>query len=330
MTKNAIICHTKDKQIFLDPKHAGPNDIHFVSHAHTDHLPSKNGGIILTSQETAKIAKLRGVNMENHTEHLNGFVLVDSGHVLGARGLLFNDMFYTGDICTRDRGFLRGAKIPKCRTLITECTFGLPEFSFPDIAEIQQMVNETIAEMYGKGIPVVLLGYSFGKAQMLTHLFGHWGPLYLHDSIKIMNSLHQRLGVRLKNGISHTEAETNGLLDKKPWLMIAPPMPYKSQFLADMRRRGAITIGFSGWARSKRFHKSHADYIFPLSDHCDFAELVDMVVRSGAENVYTTHGFAEEFAQYLRNMGISAKSLNITGGKIQHTGSLTPDMYQNF
>jgi len=47
------------------------------------------------------------------------------------RALSFDDVFYTGDITLRDRGFLKGAKIPKCKTLITECTFGLPEFVFP-------------------------------------------------------------------------------------------------------------------------------------------------------------------------------------------------------
>ena len=72
--------------------------------------------------------------------------------------------FYTGDICTRNRGFLQGANIPKCKTLITECTFGLPEFVFPKIDEIQKQVNELISELYGKGIPVILMGYQLGQS----------------------------------------------------------------------------------------------------------------------------------------------------------------------
>ena len=112
----------------LDPKKTDSNAINFVSHAHSDHLPSKNGGTILSSIETSAISDLRGFTMENHVESLDGFSLIDSGHVLGSKGLLFDDIFYTGDICTRDRGFLKAAKIPSCKTLITECTFGLPEF----------------------------------------------------------------------------------------------------------------------------------------------------------------------------------------------------------
>jgi putative mRNA 3-end processing factor len=33
------------------------------------------------------------------------------------------------------------------------------------------------------------------------------------------------------------------------------------------------------------------------------------VVQSGAEQVYTIHGFVEEFASHLRKMGISAQPL---------------------
>jgi len=217
MTKNGILCEVNDKRVYLDPKNTDATGINFVSHAHSDHLPSKNGGTILSSLETNEIANLRGFKMENHIDSLDGFSLIDSGHILGAKGLLFDDIFYTGDICTRKRGFLQGAKIPKCKTLITECTFGLPEFVFPTIDEIQKQVNELISELYGKGIPVILMGYKLGKAQTITHLFGNWEPLYFHDSVKEMNSLHQKLGISLKDGIGHSEAEKNGLLEKKPW-----------------------------------------------------------------------------------------------------------------
>ena len=311
MTKNGILCESNDKKVYLDPKNAHQTGINFVSHAHSDHLPSKNGGTILTSIETQKIASLRGFDMKNHTHTIDDFSLIDSGHILGARGLLFDDVFYTGDICTRNRGFLQGAKIPKCKTLITECTFGLPEFAFPKIEDIQKQVNELISDLYGKGIPVILMGYQLGKAQTLTQLFGHWGPLYLHDSVKQMNSLHQEFGVNLSDGIGHSEAQRTGLLDKKPWIMIAPMMSSKSMFLKEMKSKyGAVTIGFSGWAQSTRFSFGRrTDYSIPLSDHCDFNELVDLVIRSGAEQVYTIHGFVDEFAAHLTKLGIRAQPL---------------------
>jgi len=311
MTKNGILCDNGTSRVSLDPKKSDFDGINFVSHAHMDHLPSKNGGTILSSIETNEIAELRGFKMENHVKSLENFSLIDSGHILGAKGLLFDDIFYTGDICTRDRGFLLGAKIPKCKTLITECTFGLSEFIFPKIDEIKKQVNELVSELYGKGIPVILMGYQLGKAQTITQLFGHWGPLYLHDSVKEMNTLHQKFGISLPNGISHSEAEKNGLLEKKPWMMVAPMMSSKNKFVQEMKSKyGAVTIGFSGWAQSKKFSFGRrTDYSIPMSDHCDFNELVDMVIQSGAEKVYTIHGFVNEFAEHLRKIGISSQPL---------------------
>ncbi|MGB0855744.1 MAG: exonuclease [Nitrosopumilus sp.] len=311
MTKNGILCHLNEKYVYLDPKNSDPAGINFVSHAHSDHLPSKNGGTILSSMETSKIANLRGFTMENQIDSLDDFTLIDSGHILGAKGLLFDDIFYTGDICTRNRGFLYGAKIPKCKILITECTFGLSEFIFPNLDEIQNRVNELISELYGKGIPVILMGYQLGKAQTLTHLFGHWGPLYFHDSVKEMNSLHQKLGVPLKDGMGHSEAEKSGLLKKKPWVMIAPMLSSKNKFVQEMKSKyGAVTIGFSGWAQHSKFSFGRrTDYSIPMSDHCDFNELVDLVVQSEAEQVYTIHGFVDEFAEHLRKLGINAQPL---------------------
>jgi putative mRNA 3-end processing factor len=311
MTKNGILCEVNHKRVYLDPKNTDVTGINFVSHAHIDHLPSTNGGTILSSVETNKIANLRGFKMENHIDSLDGFSLIDSGHIFGAKGLLFDDIFYTGDICTRKRGFLQGAKIPKCKTLITECTFGLPEFIFPTIDKIQKQVNELISGLYGKGIPVILMGYQLGKAQTITQLFGHWEPLFFHDSVKEMNSLHQKLGIPLKDGIGHSEAEKNGLLEKKPWVMVAPMMSSKNKFLQDMKSKyGAVTIGFSGWAQSSRFSFGRrADYSITMSDHCDFNELVNMVVQSEAEQVYTIHGFVDEFAEHLQKIGINAQPL---------------------
>jgi len=123
MTKNGILCQINNSKIYLDPKKSVSDCVNFVSHAHMDHLPAQNGGTILTSNETSQIAGIRGFKI-NHVDEMENFELIPSGHIFGANGLLFDDIFYTGDICTRTRGFLNGAKIPKCKTLITECTFG--------------------------------------------------------------------------------------------------------------------------------------------------------------------------------------------------------------
>lgn len=311
MTPDGATCTIRGETVRLDPRSAGTG-INFVSHAHTDHLPASGGGVILTSDHTARIAAIRGCDLGESTETADGLELHDTGHILGSKGLLAGDVFYTGDICTRDRGFLRGARVPKCRVLVTECTFGLPEFRFPSVSETKARVDELISTMYSRGVPVVLMGYELGKAQTLSQMFSHWEPMYYHDSVKRMNDLHRRLGVPLRPAPGHTEARRAGLLDRKPWVMIAPMMGSKAAFVQEMKRYGAVTVSFSGWAGSSRWHgyTRGADYSFPLSDHCDFAELVRLVESSGAEQVYTVHGFVSEFAASLIERGISAEPLS--------------------
>ena len=126
-----------------------------------------------------------------------------------------------------------------------------------------------------------------------------------------MNDLHRNLGAPLKEGIGHTEAESKGLLEKKPWIMVAPMMSTKSRFIQHMKKKyDAITIGFSGWANSKKFPFTRGtDYSIPLSDHCDYNELLELVKQSGAEKIYTIHGFVDEFSQELNRLGFSSQPL---------------------
>lgn len=312
MTSNGIVSTHDGIQVNLDPKKGTENGITFVSHAHIDHLHRQNGGLVLTSKQTSEIAKVRGYSIENYREEYENFSLIDAGHILGAKGLLFGDeVFYTGDISIRERAFMKGAKAPKCKVLITECTFGMPEYVFPKIDDIVKRVNEIISDSYSRGKPVILLGYELGKAQILSYLFSHWAPYY-YDSVKKVNDVYRKFGVDLHDSIGHSEAESSGLLNKKPWLMIAPNLSGKNAFVQHMKSKyDAITVGFSGWAQSPRFAfaRQH-DYSIPLSDHCDYTELLQLVKDCNPEKIYTVHGFVEEFASDLVKLGYDAQPLS--------------------
>src|SRR3989442_14565917 len=76
------------------------------------------------------------------------------------------------------------------------------------------------------------------------------------------------------------------------------------------RSRSALV---SGWAKDAEFARPFgADAAFDLSDHCDFDELFEVVQRSGADQVYTVHGYTEDFARHLRRKGIRASALEAT------------------
>ena len=241
-----ITVYSNGRKILLDPNRGIDCDLVFVSHAHTDHLIRSCKKILssrktktLTSRETSMIAHARGFRIDDVTQEYDGFQLVNTGHILGSKGLLIgDDLYYTGDISVRERAFMKPAFIPKADTLIIESTFGRPEYVFPDLREVIDRTNRIISEMYSRGVPVILLGYPLGKAQLLTELFSHWDPLYVDDSIYRMNCLYKDLGVSLKESMQVSLAEKTGMLMRqKPWLMISPLGRLKNDLAVRYKRK---------------------------------------------------------------------------------------------
>ncbi|MDW8276027.1 MAG: MBL fold metallo-hydrolase [Candidatus Nitrosocaldus sp.] len=322
---SGVVVEYNGKRIALDPsKEAAATDMIFVSHAHTDHMhrPVASRARVVASMETLRIAEARGFRYPNATHEPDpGVQMLNSGHVLGSRALLIDDkILYTGDICTRDRAFLKGARLPRCDTLIIESTYGRRGYRFPSVGDVVHRVNTLISEMYSKGLPVILMGYPLGKAQIITSLFRHWEPLYIHESVARINSIYRELGVELGDDhavvySSHSDDGRDddgygyGGLKHGPWLMVAPKQSNDSTFVRMMKKRyNAVTIAFTGWALAPWHTRLH-DYTIPLSDHCDFDELVQVVNACRPNRVYTFHGFADEFASHLRGMGYDAEAI---------------------
>jgi len=325
MGDSGITVDNKNKKIALDPNKQPDSDLIFISHAHTDHLyrcAKYNGEKIISSKITHKIAVHRGYKYGDLYEEHN-FRLLDSGHILGSNGLFVDDeLYYTGDISIRKRAFMKPAVIPKARILIIESTFGHPDYIFPKFETTIHKANLIISEMYHQGIPVILLGYTLGKAQILTNVFRHWKPLIIHDSIHEMNKLYSEFGISMDDYVTYSDAEkTNKLSSHRPWLLIAPLASCKNGLLNHMKKKyGALSIGFSGWA-VKPYYKYALglDYCFPLSDHCDYNDLNTVVRKCNPEKIYTFHGFAEQFAESLRLLGYDANSLVHKRGNSEKT-----------
>jgi len=314
--KNGILIRTPSYNLALDPKKASSCEYTFVSHAHIDHVHTPNGkSRLIASKETAALAKARGYDLVASAEEANGITLSDAGHILGSNAILIEDsVFYTGDFSRRDRGFLKGSKGVKCDTLIMETTYGNPKYVFGETTDIVSKVNRIIADSFDQCRPVVLTGYALGKAQMITYLFKHWAPIYLHETVHKMNETHINLGVDIPSFVSQA-AESGKLLERRPWIMVSPSMSGRSALIKSLRERyNALVIAFTGWAVDQSYRFSMGvDYAFDLSDHCDFNELVDLAKYCNPSKVYTVHGFASEFANHLRHLGFDAESLDPQG-----------------
>ena len=297
----------------LDPHTHVRADYTFVSHAHMDHVhnPSKNEHVI-ASALTKELAKARGYDLGETIEEVEGVELLDSGHILGSRAIRIQDeVYYTGDASGRARGFLGKCRTRQARILVMETTYGVPEYVFPSTAKLVKEVNGLIASAYDRGVPVVLMGYPLGKAQLLSYFFSSWEPLFYHESVDTMNRVHLAHGVPLKSGNRFDPFKDLDRLPRGPWVMVSPMASGRSRLMAHLKKEyGAILVAFSGWALGPGYrYTMGADYSFPLSDHCDYQELVNLVQAVSPEMVYTVHGFAAEFARDLRKMGFSARPL---------------------
>lgn len=310
---DGIVVEYGDMKLLLDPTRSGGGGLVFVSHAHQDHLLESGGQKVLASKETAALAAARGRVIQNLVSDMDGLKMMNSGHIFGSRSLLIDDeIYYTGDFSLRSRAFLKGGETPRCRVLIIESTYGREVFKFPPIEEVVDRTHKIISEHFSEGRPVILMGYPLGKAQILTRIFSAWKPFYQHGAVAKINSTCSSLGLDLGGDhITYQEAQSKGLLEKKPWVLITPMYSGRSTFISNLKKKyGAVTIAFSGWAAEPSFkYAMGVDYAIPLSDHCDFTELKEVVKRCCPEAVYTFHGFAAEFAEHLRREGFDARPL---------------------
>ncbi len=312
--RGGMTVRTGSYSLALNPKRASRSDFSFVSHAHIDHVHNPDGNSkIIASRETVELARVRGYNLKGATDQLSGVDLVDAGHILGSRAILVEDsVFYTGDFSTRDRGFLKGSPGVKCDTLIMETTYGNPRYVFTDTEQIVSQVSRLIADCFHQCRPVVLTGYPLGKAQLITHLFRNWEPIYLHESVYKMNETHVDLGVDIpRHAFCETGSKQASLLKRRPWIIISPASSGRSQFIRSLRENyRAVVIAFTGWAVDRRYsYMMGVDYAFDLSDHCDFNELVQLAKYCNPSKIYTVHGFATEFAAHLNFLGFDAEPL---------------------
>ena len=308
-----ILVDLGETRYALDPHSHVRADYTFVSHAHIDHMhaPSKTEKVIASSV-TGELAKARGYDLGRTTEEVEGVELLDSGHILGSRAIrIADEVYYTGDASGRTRAFLGKCRTRQARILVMETTYGTPEYVFPPTAKLVKEVNSVIASAYDRGNPVVLMGYPLGKAQLLSYFFSSWEPMIYHEKVATMNRIHIEHGVPLKRGTTFDPPKGLDDLPSGPWLMVSPMASGKSRVMSHLKKKyGAILVAFSGWALGQGYKFTMgADYSFPLSDHCDYQELLSLVRAVSPETVYTVHGFASEFAQDLRKLGFSARPL---------------------
>lgn len=310
--KNGIYCEAAD--VYLDPWF--PVDKAIITHGHADHSRYGHKKYI-THHTNVPIIKHRlgditvsGVSYnESFTINNVTFSLHPAGHIIGSSQVRVAHKgevwVFTGDYKLSSDGVSVPYECVRCDTFITECTFGLPAFSWKPQEEVFTEINTWWSENKAEGKTSILFGYSLGKAQrLLKHLDPSIGKIYTHAAIENMTEVIRPM-VSFPETTRITRETTKEEL--KGTMVIAPPSTHGSPWIRKMVPY--VTGSASGWMTFRGARRRRAiDKGFVLSDHCDWQELLTAIEGTGAQKIITTHGYTDIFSKYLREKGYDART----------------------
>ncbi len=300
--------------VYLDPWK--PVDKAIISHGHADHSRWGHKQYITHKRNVPIIEhRLGNINSsgvswgESFTVNGVRFSLHPAGHIPGSSQIRVEHKgevwVFSGDYKTEDDGLSTPYEPIRCHSFITECTFGLPAFSWRPQKEVFRDINDWWAENRTEGKTSVLFGYSLGKAQrLLKHLDTSIGQIYTHAAVENLNEV-PRTYLDLPDTIRITKETKKEELRGN--LVIAPPSVHGSPWLRKMVPYETATA--SGWMAFRGARRRRAvDKGFVLSDHCDWAGLLESIEATGATRVICTHGYSDIFSRFLREKGLDART----------------------
>lgn len=299
----------------IDPIRKVPRAV--ITHAHGDHARPGMGSYLVSAEgewlararlpRSASIQTLpsgqpiidHGVRVSLHPSgHMPGSVQVRME--LGGRVAVFtSDFKRTTDPLSEPYEPLL------CQDLVIESTFARPCFIWPPVSSIVSDILDWWRNNRAQGMNSILLTHALGKAQhLLAHLPHGEGNILLHPSIDWWLRLYRR---QYPHTFPETFRGTREMAAKHPngSLILVPPRLRKSSWVKKFAPSHVALL--SGWVMDASDHRAFGPARgFPLSDHADWTALWQTVRESGAERIWTTHGFASEFASVLNDEGLKA------------------------
>jgi len=321
-TERGIYCPQAD--MYIDPWE--PVEKAVVTHGHSDHA-RWGMGRYLCHRLTAPILRLR-LGSDIAIQELeygkvitaNGvrISLHPAGHIIGSaqvrleyRGEVW---VVSGDYKLIHDGVSEPYEPVRCHCFVTESTFGLPVYRFPEPALVFPEINRWWAQNASEGFNTVLLAYALGKSQtILRHLEPATGPVFLHGAVANVNSALEGIGYRFVGERITTETDRKALSGA---LVVAPPSALGSPWL---KKLSPYRIALcSGWMQLRGARRRRGvDRGFVLSDHGDWEQLNHAVAATEAETVYVTHGYEMPFARWLREeRGLRAHEVHLQGTEV--------------
>jgi len=317
MTEKGLYCEAGN--FHIDPLQ--PVDRAVITHAHGDHarrecrryLAAREGLQILRFR-LGNEASIQAVPYGEYT-YLDGIrvSLHPAGHILGSSQVRIEHRgqitVFSGDYKVQADPTCRPLEVLRCHTFITESTFGLPIYRWPEPKEVFGDINAWWSANQKAGRASLLYAYAAGKAQrIIMGLDVSLGPIFTHRSVEELNRRYRASGVALPHTTSLDFAGKK--TDMSSALIVAPPLVHGTEWTRPFKDS---STGFaSGWMRIRGMRRRRAvDRGFVLSDHVDWPGLLSVIRSTGAEEIFACHGYTSIVVRALQEKGLDAKTLDV-------------------
>ena len=296
-----------------------------ITHGHGDHA-RVGMGEYHTTREGLPILQWRLGEQAYHA-HAYGeaFRLGDTavslhpaGHVLGSAQVRIEHggevWVVSGDYKRQPDPTCVPFEVVACDTFVTEATFGLPIYRWPDTAEVAREIAAWREECAREGDAAILYCYGLGKSQrLLAELDACMqGPVYVHGAIATGVEVYRAAGIRMIDTVKVSDTPKGA--DFAGQLVLAPPSAAGSTWVR--RFRGAQHGFASGWMRVRgNRRRRNYDRGFVVSDHADWPDLLRTVRETGARRVIATHGNTDALVRALNEAGIATGTFDTQFGE---------------
>lgn len=241
-----------------------------------------------------------------------------AGHVLGSAQVRIEAdgqvWVVSGDYKRQPDPTCAPFEVVPCDVFVTEATFALPVYRWPDTGEVAREIVEWREHCAARGETAVLFCYALGKAQRVLAELLAWTdrPALLHGAVAAGVEVYREAGVPML--ATRAVGETAKGADLAGELVLAPPSAAGSAWMRRFRR---VQTGFaSGWMRIRgNRRRRNYDRGFVISDHADWPDLMRTVRETGARRVIATHGNTDAILRALNEQGIAAEAFQTAFGE---------------